>query len=200
MNRSYLVLILLIIVASALVIYSLNRPKPAVENSAVENIKVKNGMQLTSTTFENNGSVPSKYTCDFATPVNPPLEISNIPLGTKSLALIVDDPDVPKALKPDGVFDHWVIFNISPDTANIPENASTGIRGNNGTGKTGYIGPCPPREYEPSEHRYFFRVYALDIELSLKESASKSEVLAAIKGHILVEAELIGRYKRVEME
>src|SRR3989338_1289494 len=157
-------------------------------------------MKLTSPAFENNGLIPSKYTCDSVAPINPPLEISSIPNGTKSFALIVDDPDVPKAIRPDGVFDHWVIFNISPNTANIPESALLGICGNNGTGKTGYVGPCPPTQYEPSEHLYFFRVYALDFELPLKEGASKSEVLAAIDGHILDQAELVGRYKRGEMK
>lgn len=154
-------------------------------------------MKLTSSTFENNGAIPSKYTCDFDASLNPPLEISDVPAGTKSLALISDDPDVPKALRPDGVFDHWVLFNIPPNTASISEKASLGIAGKNGAGRLGYTGPCPPAQYEPSEHRYFFRAYALDIELPLKEGATKTEALAAIKGHVLAKAELVGRYKRI---
>ena len=108
----------------------------------------------------------------------------------------MDDPDVPKALKPDGVFDHWVMFNIPASVTEIPASGSVGLAGVNGAGKNAYTGPCPPAQYEPSEHRYFFRLYALDAMLSLSEGASKQDVLRAMQGHILEEAQLVGKYKR----
>lgn len=151
---------------------------------------------LTSPAFQNSASIPSQFTCD-AENVSPPLSISGVPAEAKSLALIVDDPDVPKALKPDGVFDHWTLFNIAPDTPTIPQATAVGIAGANGAGKNQYTGPCPPREYEPSEHRYFFRLYALDAMLDLSAGASKADVLSAMEGHILAEAELMGKYKRI---
>ena len=110
-------------------------------------------MQLKSPAFKNNAAIPLEYTCDSTAEVSLPLMISNIPEGTKSLALIMDDPDVPKVLRPDGVFDHWVLFNISADCASIPSGATLGIAGKNGRGGLGYVGPCPPSQYEPSEHR-----------------------------------------------
>lgn len=152
-------------------------------------------LTLTSPAFENGSSIPSRFTCD-GDNMSPPLSWSGVPEGTKSLALIMDDPDVPKALKPDGVFDHWTLFNIPPETREIPEGGSVGVPGVNGAGKKAYTGPCPPPQYEPSEHRYFFRLYALDTMLSLSSGASKKEVLAVMQGHILAETELLGRYKR----
>lgn len=153
-------------------------------------------LSLTSPAFQNSASIPSQFTCD-AENVSPPLSISGVPAEAKSLALIVDDPDVPKALKPDGVFDHWTLFNIAPDTTAIPQATAVGIAGANGAGKNQYTGPCPPREYEPSEHRYFFRLYALDAMLDLPTGASKADVLSAMEGHILAETELMGKYKRI---
>lgn len=152
-------------------------------------------LTLTSSAFENGASIPSRFTCD-GVQVSPPLSISGVPEDAKSLVLIMDDPDVPKALKPDGTFDHWVLFNIPPETREIPEGGSVGIAGVNGAGKDAYMGPCPPAQYEPSEHRYFFKLYALDSMLSLNASASKTDVLGAMEGHVVGEAELIGRYKR----
>lgn len=151
---------------------------------------------LTSPAFENGGVIPSTYTCDDRRDLNPALSWSGIPAGTVSLALIMDDPDVPKAVKPDGVFDHWTLFNIPPAVSGIPEGGSAGTPGANGAGRNAYTGPCPPPQYEPSEHRYFFRLYALDAELPLQTGASKEEVLAAMEGHIIGQGELMGRYKR----
>ena len=160
-------------------------------------------MNLTSAAFKNGGTVPKQYTCDGAG-FNPPLSISGVPEGTQSLALIVDDPDVPKRLKPDGVFDHWVLFNILPGVTEISENAAPGampgVRGVNGRGALGYVPPCPPPHYDPSEHRYVFTLYALDEELDLSEGATKEHVLEAIRGraaeHIIEAAQLIGTYRR----
>lgn len=106
----------------------------------------------------------------------------------------MDDPDVPRNLRPDGMFDHWIVFNIPPSIRHIPESTgpSGGVRGMTTFGHTRYGGPCPPDR----EHRYFFKLYALDTLLSLKEGASKSEIERAMKGHILAEARLIGRYEK----
>jgi len=169
------------------------------EADTIDMINVKESMTdtltLSSGVFENGESIPARFTCDGES-MSPPLAWSSVPEGTKSLALIMDDPDVPKQLKTDGVFDHWTLFNIPPETKEITTGGTAGVRGANGAGKNQYAGPCPPKEYEPSEHRYFFRLYALDPELPLKEGATKSEVLAAMQGHILSQAELVGKYKR----
>jgi Raf kinase inhibitor-like YbhB/YbcL family protein len=149
-------------------------------------------LSINSLIFENNALIPSKYTCD-ADNVNPPLSISGVPEGTQSLALIMYDPDVPKNLIASGVFDHWVAFNMPPLTTAIEEGKDApGVLGNNGAGKKGYTGPCPPDR----EHRYFFELYALDMKLPLSEGASRTDVENAIKGHVLGQAELIGRYNR----
>ena len=152
-------------------------------------------LSLTSPAFSPNASIPSQYTCDGAN-TSPALTISGVPEEAKSLALLMDDPDVPKQLKPDGVFDHWVVFNIPTRITEIPADGSVGVAGVNGAGRNAYTGPCPPPQYEPSEHRYFFRLYALDTELPLKTGASKQDVLHAMQGHILVQAELVGKYKK----
>jgi len=152
---------------------------------------------LTSPAFSQGGSIPSQYTCDGAN-TSPPIVFGDVPEGTKSLALIMDDPDVPKQLRSDGVFDHWVMFNIPSTTTVIVEGETVGTLGLNDAGKPAYTGPCPPSQYEPSEHRYFIRAYALDTTLTLPEKSSKSAVLAAMEGHVLGETELMGKYKRVK--
>jgi len=152
---------------------------------------------LTSPAFESGGPIPRKYTCDGERTTNPPLAIHDIPNGTQSLVLIMEDPDVPRAVKPDGMFDHWVLFNIPPFIQKIPEGESSGLQGLNGRGEHAYTGPCPPPDHEPSEHRYFFRLYALDKELELPYGVSKKDVFAAMEGHMIAETELMGRYKRV---
>ncbi len=152
-------------------------------------------LTITSPQFANNGSIPARYTCD-GEQVSPPLSISGAPEGTKSLALIMEDPDVPKQLKPDGMFDHWVLFNIPPETSAIPSGGTVGVAGANGAGKNAYTGPCPPPQYEPSTHRYFFKLYALDTDLALSAGASKADVEKVMQGHILGEAQLVGTYKR----
>ena len=154
-------------------------------------------LTLTSSAFAEGASIPSRFTCDGDRSVSPALSIAGVPEGTKSLALIMDDPDVPKALHADGVFDHWVLFNISPDTREIPEGKSVGVAGENGAGKNAYTGPCPPPQYEPSEHRYIFKLYALDSELPLQAGATKEDVEKAMEGHIVAQAQLVGRYKRI---
>ena len=151
---------------------------------------------LTSAAFNSGDAIPSRFTCDGEN-VNPPLVIDGVPEGTKSLTLLVDDPDVPKQLRPDGVFDHWTLFNIDPGVRMIATGEAPGTQGANGAGKSTYAGPCPPPQYEPSEHRYFFKLYALDTMLDVPAGATKSEVRAAMEGHLLAKTELIGKYKRV---
>jgi Raf kinase inhibitor-like YbhB/YbcL family protein len=150
---------------------------------------------LTSSAFKENASIPSQYTCD-GSQASPPLSINGAPQGTKTFALIVEDPDVPKQLAPSGVFVHWVVFNIPASITEITEDAQIGTAGANGAGKNTYAGPCPPAQYEPSEHRYFFTLYALDADLKLSVGASKEDVLKAMQGHILAQAQLVGRYKK----
>lgn len=157
-------------------------------------------LSIVSPEFENGGAIPPKFTCDGAN-VSPSLTISGVPAGTKSIALLVDDRDVPRELKPDAVFDHWILFNIAPPSGEgaleIAEGESVGLAGVNDAGENAYTGPCPPRQYEPSEHRYFFHTYALDTMLDLPSGSSSAEVLQAMEGHVLEEAELVGRYKRL---
>lgn len=156
-----------------------------------------NDMQLTSTAFAHNGSIPEAYTCEGENRI-PPLSWSGIPEGTKSLALIMDDPDIPESVKQSrgiDVFDHWVVFNMPATTTAVTEGQEpAGTPGNNGRGATGYTGPCPPDR----EHRYFFRLYALDDELALAPGATKAQVIAAMQGKIIDTAELIGLYNKKE--
>jgi Raf kinase inhibitor-like YbhB/YbcL family protein len=167
------------------------------ENKDIQTMatSTQSNLTLSSTAFAPNASIPSKYTCD-GTQISPPLSISGAPEGTKTFALIVEDPDVPKQLMPGGVFVHWVVFNIPGNLSEIPEGGEAGIAGSNGAGKNAFAGPCPPPQYEPSEHRYFFTLYALDAELPLQAGASKDDVVKAMQGHILAQSELIGKYKK----
>ncbi|MGD9015262.1 MAG: YbhB/YbcL family Raf kinase inhibitor-like protein [Candidatus Omnitrophota bacterium] len=143
-------------------------------------------MKLISPAFEHNQSIPSKYTCQ-GEDVNPALAIGDIPEGTKSLALIVDDPDAPM-----GTWVHWVVYDIAPTSRVIDENSIPGTQGINDFRKKEYGGPCPPS----GTHRYFFKVYALDTQLNLKEGITKKDLEKAMQAHILENAELIGLYKR----
>ena len=155
-------------------------------------------MKLTSSEFENNALIPSKYTCD-GEQDSPRLKIEDVPEGTKSLVLIMDDPDIPQEVKQArgiNVFDHWVLFNIDPNTKEIDTNQVPGVQGSNSAGENKYIGPCPPKQYQPTMHRYFFKLYALDIQLDLQEGSTKTEVEKAMEGHILEQTELIGKYER----
>jgi Raf kinase inhibitor-like YbhB/YbcL family protein len=148
---------------------------------------------VTSTAFTENGMIPKKYTCDDRD-VSPELSWSNVPQNAKSIALICDDPDAPV-----GTWVHWVVFNM-PATANGLPEGTTGVKGLpagarqgiNDFRKRDYGGPCPPSGI----HRYFFKVYALDTMLDLKEGASKADLLNAIEGHILGQGQLMGRYSR----
>ncbi len=135
--------------------------------------------------FNNNGLIPEKYTCEGQN-INPPLTINNIPENAVSLALIMDDPDAPN-----GTFDHWIVWNIS-NVKEIKENSIPGIQGKNGRNENSYTGPCPPE----GTHHYHFKIYALDNELQLEESANKKSLENAMDGHIVASGELVGLYKR----
>ncbi|MBI4487930.1 MAG: YbhB/YbcL family Raf kinase inhibitor-like protein [Deltaproteobacteria bacterium] len=151
-------------------------------------------MELKNSAFQNGADIPRKYTCD-GTDVSPPLRWENSPPGTKTFALIADDPDAPV-----GTWVHWVIYDLPPETRELAEGVPTsdtlpsGVKqGINDFRNVGYGGPCPPRG---PAHRYFFKLYALDTETKLKPRATKQQLLDAIKGHIVAEAQLMGRYKR----
>jgi Raf kinase inhibitor-like YbhB/YbcL family protein len=149
-------------------------------------------MKIISLAFKNDSSIPRLYTCQGSN-LSPPLEFLELPRTAKSLALIMDDPDVPPSVREDRMWVHWVIFNMPPQTAQIEEGSTPpGIQGANTAGKNIYMGPCPPDR----EHRYFFKLYALDMMLNLKEGATKEELLSAMKEHILEEAVLMGKYKK----
>lgn len=143
----------------------------------------RRAMQISTKEFVQNQPIPTKFTCQ-GDDLNPSLMIENIPSNAKTLALIVDDPDAPG-----GMWVHWVVFNI-PIVNEIFEDSIPGIQGSNDFGRLAYGGPCPPA----GVHRYFFKIYALDAELNLKEGASKSALEKAMKPHILEEAQLIGTY------
>ena len=141
---------------------------------------------LASDAFENGAKIPTKYSCD-GSDVNPPLAISEVPEGAKSLALIVDDPDAPG-----GTWVHWVVWNIDPEIGMIEENSKPGLEGLTSFGNTGWGGPCPPS----GTHRYFFKVYALDVELEKfrEEPPDADSIRSMMTGHVLGEAELMGTY------
>lgn len=152
---------------------------------------------LTSQSFSHNGEIPQRFTCD-GDDISPNLAWSGLPEGTKSLALIVDDPDAPDPAAPKMVFVHWVLYNIPPELGGLPENLTDnnlpqGMReGINDFKKTGYGGPCPPT----GRHRYFHKLYALDKILPDLSEPSKDELLQTMEGHILEQAELVGTYQR----
>ncbi len=150
--------------------------------------KMTETLKLSSTAFENNASIPSKFTCD-GMDINPPLAIQGVPSGAKSLALIVDDPDAPS-----GMWVHWVVWNIDPKITEIRENSvpKGAAQGMNDFRKRDYGGPCPPS----GTHRYFFKLYALDTQLSLGTNAGKKDVEKAMQGHVISQTQIMGTYKR----
>lgn len=151
-------------------------------------------LSLTSTAFNDNQTIPARYTCDGAD-VSPSLSWAHRPDHPAVFALIVDDPDAPS-----GVFTHWVLYDLPADVHELPEHLSSderpgtgGIQGKNSFGKLGYGGPCPP---PGPPHHYHFTLYALDTPLGLAPGASKQQVLDAMRGHIIGQAEIVGRYQR----
>lgn len=145
-------------------------------------------LTVTSAALAEGGAIAAKYTCDGLN-VNPPLTIGATPAGTRSLALIVDDPDAPA-----GIWVHWVAWNIPASTRDIPENGlpAGAQQGHNDWKRNDYGGPCPPS----GTHRYFFKIYALDTTLTLAPSATKTDLERAMQGHVLAMGQLMGTYKR----
>lgn len=154
-------------------------------------------MQITSTAFEHEASMPVEFTCD-GRDISPPLTFANVPAAAKSLVLIVDDPDAPDPAAPKMTWVHWVIYNLPPATAELPaglalNEAPRGTRhGLNDWKRIGYGGPCPPR----GRHRYFHKLYALDVTLPDLGTPDKAALEHAMHGHVLARAELIGTYER----
>jgi Raf kinase inhibitor-like YbhB/YbcL family protein len=153
-------------------------------------------MKLSSAAFEHEGSIPSKYTCDGEN-INPPLLISEVSGKAVSLVLIMDDPDVPTYLREDGMWDHWIVFNMPRTLTEIPEDSQPeGVPGSSTRKTLSYGGPCPPDR----EHRYFFKLYALDTKLDLPEGATKKQVEDAMQDHIIEKAVLMGKYERIQSQ
>jgi Raf kinase inhibitor-like YbhB/YbcL family protein len=154
-------------------------------------------LTITSEAFLHQGDIPAHYTCDGAD-VSPPLAWSGLPEGSQSLALIVDDPDAPDPAAPRMTWVHWVLYNIPPSATGLPEAVTDDelfpgtLSGLNDWNRTGYGGPCPPI----GRHRYFHKLYALDITLPDLGQPTKQELKTAMEGHILGRAELIGGYRR----
>jgi len=184
MKKILLIIIVLIVLISVAILFSKRSKKPASEMPK----ELPKAMKLTSSAFEQNQPIPKKYTCD-GQDINPPLKIEDVPENTKSLVLIVDDPDAPM-----GTFTHWLVWNIDPKTTLIEENSvpEGAIQGVDDFGRNSYGGPCPPF----GTHHYHFKLYAIDTQLDLSPSSKKSDLEKAIEGHILDWTELIGTYQR----
>ncbi len=150
------------------------------------------GFRLFSSAFSEGGNIPDLHTCQGAD-VSPSLEWLDPPAGTRSFALVVDDPDAPA-----GTWNHWLLYDIPPGIRNLAQGykpGTVGVSGKNDFGKLGYGGPCPPKGHGP--HRYFFRLYALDVETSgLPAGSARRDLDRALKGHVLAEAEYMGRFER----
>ena len=154
-------------------------------------------LTLRSTAFADGDEIPARYTCE-GDDIAPPLEWTGVPENTRSLVLIVDDPDAPDPQAPRMTWVHWVLYNMSPDTGSLPEGAAAtelppgAEQGLNDWHKTGYGGPCPPI----GRHRYFHKLYALDTSLSLPAGPTKAMVESAMQGHIIEQAALVGTYRK----
>jgi Raf kinase inhibitor-like YbhB/YbcL family protein len=144
-------------------------------------------VKIASSAFQQGQNIPAKFTCDGGNN-SPALQFSEIPPAARSLVLIVDDPDAPG-----GLFTHWLVWNIDPKTTSVAEGSTPkGVQGSNDFGKTGYGGPCPPS----GTHRYVFKIFALDRELELPAGAKRDQLEAQMRGHIIAQGELMGRYAR----
>jgi Raf kinase inhibitor-like YbhB/YbcL family protein len=164
------------------------------DQTALKAGKEKYMFQLKSNAFSAEGTIPARFTCEGEN-ISPDLDWSGAPQGTRTFALVLHDPDAPRS----GGYTHWVVFNIPATVTHLPEDVPKtaelpvgGVQGKNDDGSIGYTGPCPPS----GTHRYYFHLYAVDRELELKAGASKEQLEDAIRGHILAEAEFMGRYKK----
>lgn len=152
-------------------------------------------MKLSSPAFAHGSAIPQKYSCE-GQDVSPPLAWSGLPAGTKSLALVVDDPDAPDPAAPKMTWVHWVLYNVPPGASGLAEGAASlpagTLEGLNDWKRTGYGGPCPPI----GRHRYFHKLYALDVVVPDLARPTKATLEAAMKGHVLARAELVGTYQK----
>lgn len=181
--------VILLLISFSLISFSISKGIAGSETKPVGKIEIK----LTSIAFKNGGMIPAKYTCD-GNNGSPPLSWTSVPNGTKSIAIICDDPDAPM-----GTWVHWVIYDLPVSIKELPENISSQEKLKNGAKhgindfrKFGYGAPCPPG----GTHRYYFKIYALDNETGLKPGATKEQLLKTMKGHVLAEGQLIGKYTR----
>jgi hypothetical protein len=185
--RIFLILVLLVLISGCIA------SEPDEETLKEEDISM-DAISISSDVFENGSMLSSEYTCD-GSDVSPALSWDTIPVGTQSIAIIVDDPDAPGK-----TWVHWVIYNIPADSSGlpgaVPKNKTLddgSLQGKNDFGRIGYNGPCPP---PGKPHRYFFKVYALDTTLGLKSGATKSQLESAMSGHILAQGKMVGKYGR----
>ena len=152
-------------------------------------------MKLSSTAFSANGTIPRRHTCE-GEDVSPALDVEGVPAGTQSLALIVDDPDAPDPAAPKMTWVHWVLYDLPPGSASLPERATAvalhARDGINDWKQTGYRGPCPPI----GQHRYFFKLFALDIRLGDLRQPTSAQLQSAFAGHVIARAELVGLYAK----
>ena len=191
MRKAWLFLTSFLLLIS-LAAFGCAQPAPPEEKALPEGGNMS--FSITSTAFADGAEIPVKYSCDGES-ISPPLAWGQGPAGTASFALIMDDPDAPI-----GMFTHWIIFNLPPDTQGLPEAitkdatlASGALQGKNGGGSIRYIGPCPPKG---PAHHYVFNLYALDKSLDLAAGATKEQVVQAMEGHILAQSQLTGLYQR----
>jgi len=183
MKKISFVLVAIILLSTVILLVS-NR----LQVSKLEPSQKSQMIKITSSAFIDAGDIPKKYTCDGEN-INPPLAISGLPNNAKSLVLIVDDPDAPS-----GVWTHWLVWNINPQTKEIKENSLSedAVLGTNDFGQTNYGSPCPPS----GTHRYFFKIYAIDTILELSQGAKRPQLEQAMTSHIMDKGELIGKYLR----
>ncbi|MEZ4104176.1 MAG: YbhB/YbcL family Raf kinase inhibitor-like protein [Candidatus Paceibacterota bacterium] len=204
MKKIYIWFLVFLVVMLALFFYK-QAHAPTSDNLLIQEIENINqdinentlmSLALTSPAFVDGQNIPSKYTCDGEN-INPELHISGIPEGTVSLVLVMDDPDIPDSVKESrGIekFDHWVIYNMPPDTTVIKEGEKVGNEGLSSRGETGYVGSCPPDR----EHRYFFRLYALPNTLNFIKTPTLDEVETVAKESAIESTILMGRYQRTD--
>lgn len=196
-SRLLYIFLTLCVLGGALLFYNVQKKNPVSTSKSAQapqetiNRDILTPMIIQSPAFQHGMPIPARYTCDGEN-IHPALTFSDVPIDAKSLALLMDDPDVPKNIRPDGMWDHWVVFNMPSDTREIKDATAPGVYGKNTGGQKEYGGPCPPDQ----EHRYFFKLYALDTLLDLPWGASKKDVEQAMEGHVLAQAELMGTYDR----
>ena len=193
MKKFVVFTVIVIIAVLAVFIYRRFGNRTEIFNNASSNIiNTTTAMTISSPAFLAGQPIPKKYSCQ-GEGFNPPLLFSGVPAGAKSLALIMDDPDVPKNLLPSGLFVHWVVYNMPAETSVIAENsAPPGSQGLNSGGKPSFTAPCPP----DGKHRYFFKLYALDAVLNFDQPPTKDNLEAAMSGNIIGQAELMGMYNK----